>query len=134
MKKWILYGFWAVQFILCAVLGFIHNTDTLGKALQTVLGAAFFVPPGILLADGIRKKDKPELDRLAIISGASLGATMILLVANVLTVGASVTVGDVLFGILTVISAPMVCCRYWILSLFLWACLLMGALYGRRRK
>ncbi len=134
MRKWILYGFWVAQFILCAVLGFIHNTDNLGKILQTVLGIAFFVPAVILLIDAIRQGDRKELLRLAVISGSSLGATMILLVVNVLSVGASVTVGNVLFGILTVVSAPMVCCRYWIVSLFLWACLLMGALYGRRRK
>ena len=134
MRKWILYGFWAVEFILCAVLGFFHNTDAAGKVLQTVLSLLFFVPPAILLADGIRKNDGKELFRLAIISASSLGATMVFLVANVLSVGASKAVGDALYSVLIVISSPMVCSRYWLLSLFLWACLLMGALYGRKRK
>lgn len=134
MKKWFLYGFWAVEFILCAVLGFFHNTDAAGKVLQTVLYLLFFVPPAILLADGIRKKDGKELLRLAIISASSLGATMVFLVANVLSVGASKAVGDALYGILIVVSSPMVCSRYWLASLFLWACLLMGALYGRKKK
>ena len=30
-----------------------------------------------------------------------------------------------MFGVLIVVSSPMVCSGYWALSLFLWACLLM---------
>lgn len=134
MKKWILYGFWIVQFILCAVLGFIYNTNTAGRAIQTLLSVLFFVPPAILLIDATRQKDKKELMRIIIISAVSLGATMLLLIANVLSVGASETVGNVLHYILAVASVPMFCARYWIVSLFLWACVLMGALYGKRRK
>lgn len=134
MKKWILYGFWVVQFIICAVLGFLYNTDTVGQVLQTILGVLFFVPPTVLLIDGIRKKDKPELGRIAIISGVSLGATLVALVANLMSVGASEAVGIAFHYILAVVSTPMFCIRYWVLSLFLWACLLMGALYGKRQK
>ena len=134
MKKWILYGFWVVEFILCASLGFIHNANAVGKVFQTILSLLFFVPPAILLVDAIRKKERGEPLRLIIISAASLALTMVLLVANVLSVGASKAVGDALYGILIVVSSPMVCSRYWLLSLFLWACLLMGALYGRKQK
>ena len=134
MKKWILYGFWVVEFILCAILGFIHNANAVGKVFQTILSLLFFVPPAILLVDAIRKKERGELLRLIIISAVSLALTMVLLVANVLSVGASKAVGDALYGILIVVSSPMVCSRYWLLSLFLWACLLMGALYGRKQK
>ena len=35
------------------------------------------------------------------------------------------TMGNALFGVLIVVSSPMVCSGYWALSLFLWACLLM---------
>lgn len=134
MKKWILYGFWVVEFILCAILGFIHNANAVGKVFQTILSLLFFVPPAILLVDAIRKKERGELLRLIIISAVSLALTMVLLVANVLSVGATKAVGDALYGILIVVSSPMVCSRYWLLSLFLWACLLMGALYGRKQK
>ena len=134
MKKWILYGFWVVEFILCAILGFIHNANAVGKVFQTILSLLFFVPPAILLVDAIRKKERGELLRLIIISTVSLALTMVLLVANVLSVGATKAVGDALYGILIVVSSPMVCSRYWLLSLFLWACLLMGALYGRKQK
>ena len=134
MKKWILYGFWVVEFILCASLGFIHNANAVGKVFQTILSLLFFVPPAILLVDAIRKKERGELLRLIIISAVSLALTMVLLVANVLSVGTTKAVGDALYAVLVVVSSPMVCSRYWLLSLFLWACLLMGALYGRKQK
>ena len=134
MKKWILYGFWVGEFIVCASLGFIHNANAVGKVFQTILSLLFFVPPAILLADAIRKKERGELLRLIIISAVSLALTMVLLVANVLSVGTTKAVGDALYAVLVVVSSPMVCSRYWLLSLFLWACLLMGALYGRKQK
>ena len=134
MKKLILYSLWALQFILCAVLGFIHDTDALGTVLQTVLSVLFFIPAFLLLIDGRKKGDSKELRRLRIISLCSLGATLVLLVVNVLSVGASETVGNVLFWILTVVSVPMICSRYWVLSLFLWACLLMGSFPGRKTQ
>ena len=132
MKKWILYGFWVVEFILCASLGFIHNANAVGKVVQTILSLLFFVPPAILLVDAIRKKERGELLRLIIISAVSLALTMVLLVANVLSVGATKAVGDALYGILIVVSSPMVCSRYWLLSLFLWACLLFATLQKSR--
>ena len=134
MKKWILYGFWVVQFILCAILGLLYNVNAAGQVLQTVLGILFFVPPTVLLIDAIRSKDRAELMRIMIISGVSLVATLVMLIANVLSVGASEAVGLAFHYILAVVSTPMFCVRYWIVSLFLWACLLMGTLYGKRQK
>ncbi|HIS60046.1 MAG TPA: hypothetical protein IAC17_06375, partial [Candidatus Faecousia faecipullorum] len=57
----------------------------------------------------------------------SLGATGLLLALNFLTALGSETLGNVLHGILTIVSSPMICSGYWALSLFLWACLLMGS-------
>ena len=134
MKKRILYGFWVVKFILCANLGLLYNVNAAGQVLQTVLGILFFVPPTVLLIDAIRGKDRAELMRIMIISGVSLVATLVMLIANVLSVGASEAVGLAFHYILAVVSTPMFCVRYWIVSLFLWACLLMGTLYGKRQK
>ena len=47
------------------------------------------------------------------------------MVLNVLSAMGTVTMGNALFGVLIVVSSPMVCSGYWALSLFLWACLLM---------
>ena len=49
---------------------------------------------------------------------------MTLILNFVLAVG-SETLGDVLHSVLTIVSAPMICSGYWVLSLFGWACLLM---------
>jgi hypothetical protein len=36
-------------------------------------------------------------------------------------------VGNLLHILLIIVSAPMVCGQYWVLSLFLWACLMIWA-------
>ena len=61
------------------------------------------------------------------LSGASLGLTLVLLVANFLSVMGSARLGLVLDAILTVLSAPMVCSGYWALSIFLWAFLFIAS-------
>ena len=55
----------------------------------------------------------------------ALGLTLLALVLNVLSAMGTVTMGNVLFAVLIVVSSPMVCSGYWALSLFLWACLLI---------
>ena len=65
------------------------------------------------------------LDRHALPLGAALGLTLLALVLNVLSAMGTVTMGNALFGVLIVVSSPMVCSGYWALSLFLWACLLI---------
>ena len=54
-----------------------------------------------------------------------LTAALLALVLNVLSAMGTVTMGNVLFAVLIVVSSPMVCSGYWALSLFLWACLLI---------
>ena len=66
------------------------------------------------------------------LSVASLALTLVLLVVNFLSVGASKAAGDVLYVLLIILSAPMVCGQVWVLSLFLWACLLMVCLKYRK--
>ena len=63
---------------------------------------------------------------MRIISICSLSATLVLLVANFFSVLASEAVGNVLYAVLVVLSSPMVCSQYWVLSMFAWACLLMA--------
>ena len=58
---------------------------------------------------------------------ASLSLTLILLVANFLAVGAPEQTGLALNDILILVSAPMVCGQNWLVSLFLWACLLFAS-------
>ena len=118
MKIKLTYALWAVLFIICACLGFVTDAAGFGKALLTLSSLIFFIPGGLLLYWGQRKQ-------VRIISICSLSATLLLLVANFFSVLASEAVGNVLYFILVIVSSPMVCSQYWVLSMFLWACLLM---------
>ena len=128
MKKKTLYALWGGLFILCAGLGFIPEPQGVGKTLMTLLAVAFFVPGGLLLYKAGQESDRPTLLLVRNLSALSLGFTLVLLVANFLSALGSVTLGDVLYGMLVIVSSPMVCSGYWVLSLFLWACLLMSSL------
>ena len=127
MKNKTLYILWAVLFALCAVLGFFRETVTEGQWLMTLLSLLFFVPPGALLWRAHKNKDEHTRLLIRNISGASLGLTVVLLVANLLSVLGSAWLGTVLDALLTVLSAPMKSGPSWALSIFLWAFLFLSA-------
>lgn len=127
MKEKILYCIWGCLFILCVGLGFIPNPAGLGKAILVMLSVLFFVPGAMILIDGIRTGDRKAVLRIRWISICSLALTAIFLIANFLSVRASHAVGETLYELLVIVSSPMVCSQYWVLSLFLWSCLLTGS-------
>ena len=128
MKEKILYAVWACLYILCVGLGTVDNVEGVGNVFFVITAVIFFVPGILLLALGFREKKKGILRRVRIVSVCSLALTLIFLVVNFLSAGASDAAGSALYEILNLVSAPMLCSQYWILSLFLWACLLMGSL------
>ena len=134
MREKILYAIWGGLYAVCTVLGFVNGAQGLGKLLLLLTALIFFVPGGILLYDAIQAQDRKALLRLRIISACSLGLTMALLIANILSVSASAAVGEALHGFLVLVSVPMFCSQYWLVSLFLWACLLMLTLYKRPKQ
>lgn len=123
MKKSFLLALWGGMFVLCAGLGFVPAPTGAGRVLLTLLAVAFFVPPALLLRTG----DRDTVKLVRNLAAISLGATGLLLALNFLMALGSETLGNVLHGILTIVSSPMICSGYWALSLFLWACLLMGS-------
>ncbi len=126
MKEKIAYALWGVLFIICAGLGFVTDASGAGKVLLTLSSLICFLPGVALLYWGHRRP-------VRIISICSLGATLVLLVANFFSVLAPKAVGDVLYVLLVVVSSPMVCSQYWVLSMFIWACLLMATLLKAKR-
>lgn len=116
-----LYAAWGVLYILTAALGFIPEADGLAAIGMTLLSILFFVPGFCLLYRGEKK-------RVLILSILSLALTVLFLLLNVWSVGMSRDMGDFLYWVLCLVSVPMFCSRFWILSLFGWACLLMGSL------
>ncbi|MGN0977293.1 MAG: hypothetical protein ACI4PH_04485 [Faecousia sp.] len=134
MNRKFLFALWAGLFIVCAAMGFIPEPTGAARVLLTLLSAAFFVPPALLLYQAYQDRDFPVFRLVRNLSAMSLGLTLALLVLNFLSALRSETLGDILYSILTIVSSPMVCSGYWVLSLFLWACLLMVSLKGLRKK
>lgn len=128
MKKMILYGFWVFFYLICGFLGLIQPESSLQTAAMVVVSLLFFVPPGVLLAIAIRSGDRKTMLRLRMISILSLSLTLLFFVLNILAVGASESTGNALYYILNFVSVPMVCSRFYVLSMFLWACLLIASL------
>ena len=128
MKESRLYLIWGALFIVCAGFGFILRPGNAMTALMVSLSAAFFVPPSVLLYGDWKGGKKTNIRRVRNLSIASLSLTLIAIIANVLSVYASKTVGDILHGFWVIVSAPMVCSRFGVVSVFAWACLLMTSL------
>ena len=132
-----LLALWAAMFIFCAGLGFIPLPVGGLKVFMIAAAVAFFVPPALLIRSAVNRK-RPYRDMLLLIRNLSLFsliATTVVLLLNFLSVTWPQFVGDGLYGLLVVISTPMICGQYWLLSLFLWACLLMVSLkYSRKTK
>ena len=128
MKNKILYLIWGGLFILCALLGFIPEPEGFLYAVLLITAILFFVPGGLLLYNAYRNNDMVTMVTIRTISLISLIATLIFLILNFLSAEAMDAVGDLLYGFLVIFSAPMVCSQNWLISLFLWACLLMTSI------
>lgn len=124
MKEKLLYAVWAALYILCVGLGFIQEPEGLGKAVLVLIAIGFFVPGGILLYDGIRSQNRKAVKRIRIICLLSLGLTLGMLLLNLVSFAFPETWGEPLYELLLLVSAPMICGQYWVISMFLWACLL----------
>ena len=128
MKYRFLYALWGALFILCAGLGFIPEPAGALKVLLTGVSLLFFLPPAVLVWQSRREKNWAVLALVRNLSIASLSLSALLIIANFLTAFRSELLGNILHGVLVVVSSPMICSGHWALSLFLWACLLIGSL------
>jgi len=134
MKEKLLYGSWIFLYLLCAIAGYwVTEPDRLQLTACMLLSGLFFVPPCLLLVDAYRRKDEKAFRLLRWISGLSLGLTLLMLVANVLSALGSEALGNVLYGILAFVSVPMLSSHQWFLSMLLWACLFFATLVKKRK-
>ena len=124
MNRKLLFTLWGMLFILTAVLGYFP-----AAWWSTAISVLFFVPPALLLHRGGR--DTVRLVRN--LSALSLGVTLVVLILNFVLAVSSETLGNILHIVLTIVSAPMLASGYWVLSLFLWACLLMASMKKLRK-
>jgi hypothetical protein len=127
MNRTSFYTVWAGFFILCAGLGFIPEPAGFLKILMIGLTLGFFAVPGCFLTWLDKRGDRLHIAVVRNLAAASLGLTLVLILLNFVSFMAPEWVGNLLYVLLTIVSAPMVCGRYWVLSLFLWACLMIRA-------
>ena len=133
--KGILKALWAGMFLVCCVLGFIPNPGAGGKIVMTVLSVLFFVPAYADAWFAWKNRDQKELRLIRNLCLISLGATLVVLVANLLSLlSSSLALGDALYYLLVVVSTPMICGQYWIYSLLLWAILLWCCIAALRKR
>ena len=134
MKDSKLYALWGVLYIFCGLLGFIREPNGFLMAVLVLFAVGFFIPGAVLLYRGYREQNPGKIKIIRNISLIWLVMTLVLLVANFLTAGAAEVTGDLLYGFLVILSAPMYCGQFWIMSLFLWACLLMASLSCLKKR
>ena len=127
MKEKVLYAVWASIYVLCVGLGFVSNPTGFGKFLLIASAMIFFLPGAMLLYEGFKTGNPKIPARVRIICILSLSLTLIMIIANVMSVSASAKTGAVLYELLALVSAPMLCAQNWVLSMFLWACLLFAS-------
>ncbi len=128
MKKNIWYIAWFVLYLATVILGSVEPGSAGMKGLMIVLAVGFFVPPVVLMVQALKIGDRKTVLLLRLVSAISLGCTFAFMLLNFLSLGMSQTVGDFLYAVLVVVSAPMMCSQYWAVSMFVWACLLMTSL------
>ena len=130
-----LYILWGALFILCAALGFIPEPQGFLKVLLVLVSVLFFVPGFWLLYRAFTSGNTEVAGYIRLISLVSLGGTLVFLVLNFLSAAATNAAGRFLYSLLVIVSSPMVCSQYWVLSLFLWAFLLIASFsLSKKRK
>lgn len=130
MNKKVLFILWGGLFFLCAGLGLLPEPQGFLKIIMTALSVLFFLPPVVLLYRG----DRETALLIRNLSLLSLGVTLLTLILNFVLAVGSELLGNILHYVLVIVSAPMICSGYWVLSLFLWACLLMVSLKILKKK
>ena len=125
-KELVLYAIWLCLYILCVGLGTVGQMEGIGKVFFILTALIFFIPGIILLVMGIREKNKKTVLRVRMIAVCSLVLTVVLFCVNIVAAAAG-RVSPVLHDLLNLVSAPMFCSQYWVISLFGWASLLSAS-------
>ncbi len=129
MKTRTLAYIWGTLFVLCVTLGFIPEPVGFWKFLSVLCAVLFFAPAVWLAIRASRHQNRTLMLQLIRLSAFSLGLTLVVLVLNFLCVTAGEGLGNFLYGVLVVVSTPMICSHFWVGSLFAWACLLFFSLF-----
>ena len=132
MKNKLLCALWGFLYIVCYALGHAGQEEVSQTAGLTAMGILFFLPPTWLLVDAIRVGNRKTVLALRWIAIGSLFLTVTAFLGNLAAVTASDAVGVFLHEILLLVSVPLGCMQFSLVSLFLWACLLFGSFYKKK--
>lgn len=116
---------WLYLFVLSAVLGFIPAVAGFIRIVFTIVAVGFFIPGFVLLVKADHRGDQKTIRLVRNIALTALILATVLIMLNFLSATMSKAWGDVLYVMLVVFAAPLVCGQYWALTLFGWACLLV---------
>ena len=130
-KIWIA---WGVLYGICTALSFIPTISGALSGLMILLSIGFFVPGAMLIREGKSRRDNTLLKKVRNVCLLSLGLTLAGILLNFLSVNGSAALGTVAYWFLILVSTPMVCAQIWLISMFLWACLLMASIACLRKK
>ena len=133
VKELILYAAWLCLYILCVGLGTVEKVEGAGKVFFVLTSLVFFLPGVYLLYLSNREKNRKICLRVRIVAIVSLTLTVIVFSGNVIAVSSSAQAGIILYDLLNLVSAPMFCSQYWILSLFCWGCLLSASFMKHKK-
>ena len=131
-RKW--YTVWAWLYLFTAALSFIPYPKGLVPAIMVVLSVLFYLPPSMLLYRAYVRQRWKTVRTVRNLCIASLALTMVVMVLNILSVGASDAVGTVLYWLLLLVSVPMISMQVPLLSVFAWACIFVVSLRLLMRK
>ena len=100
MNRKYLLALWGGLFVVCGALGFVPEPSGALSFLMALLSLVFFAPPVLLLRQAGIKGHVPTAVLVRNISALSLGLTLAVLIANVLSLLGSAALGDVLHVVL----------------------------------
>ena len=130
----LIWCLWAVAYVICTVCAFFPVASGALTGLFLLLSLGFFVPPALLIFEGVQRKNRKILQIIRNLSLISLGLTLVLILLNFVAFQASQAWGMVLYWLLILVSTPMICSQVWVVGLFGWACLLMTCLKFLKKK
>ena len=134
VKEKLLYIVWGIMAVLCIGLGTLETEDLLLQIPLLLISIVFFVPAGLLLYDYLDAGNRKGILRIRWICIGSLAVTLVTLLAFFLAALRGAAAAGWLYEVLILVSCPMVCSQYWLVSLFLWACLLFATFIKPNRK
>ena len=128
MKTKTLWIIWIYLFALCCVLGFIPAPPTFLKVLLVIASIGFFIPGGLLLYKG----DRTCVRKVRLLSMVSLVLTLITIILNFVSVLMAPIWGNIFYILMGIVSTPMLCSQYWLISLFGWSILMSSSIFTKK--